>query len=193
MQMDVIVKIKYKMENIKSEVRVLRAPKYDITFENENDITIFLAGPIQGATEWHDEVINKIIIELKNFRTNKNIIICSPKRTKIDNNFNYDEQVDWESYYLEKASKSGIIVFWLAKEKEKIEGRSYSQTSRFEIGEWFAKGQYIKDFKIIVGADKDFEGLKYINKKFTDVYPKFSLSPNIEDVVNEILLLIYLK
>ena len=104
MQMDVIVKIKYKMENIKSEVRVLRAPKYDITFENENDITIFLAGPIQGATEWHDEVINKIIIELKNFRTNKNIIICSPKRTKIDNNFNYDEQVDWESYYLEKAS-----------------------------------------------------------------------------------------
>jgi len=181
--------LKSNTENRKGEIKVLRAPDYDITstFEGNEDITIFLAGPIQGSTEWHEEFIEKIQKELKDIKINKNIIICSPKRLKKDDNFIYDEQVNWESYYLDKASKTGIIVFWLAKEKEKISGRSYAQTSRFEIGEWWSKGQNIKDFKIIVGANKDFEGLKYIVKKFTDAYPKFKLNSTIDNMITDIV------
>lgn len=173
-------------KNRKGEIKILRAPTYDITFENDDDIFLFLAGPIQGAPEWHEDFIEKIQKELKNVKINKNIIICCPKRLEKGKNFIYDEQVNWESYYLEKSSK-GIIVFWLAKEKEKIEGRSYAQTTRFELGEWWSKGQTIKDFKIVVGVQNGFEGVKYINKKFTDVYPKFKLNTNIDDMINEIV------
>lgn len=162
-------------------MKILRAPEH--TKFTDDDIIIFLAGPIQGSSDWHEEFIEK----LKNIKIDKNIIICSPKRFKKDHNFIYDEQVDWESFYLTLASKQGIIVFWLANEKEKIDGRSYAQTTRFEIGEWWAKGQSIKEFKIVVGAEKEFDGLKYITKKFIDHYPDFNLNSNINDMVNEII------
>ena len=175
------------MKNIKGEVKVLRAPKYDITFENDKDFTIFLAGTIQGAPDWHNEFIHKLKNELKNVSLNKNIIICSPKRGEIDHNFKYNEQVDWESYYLNKASKHGVVVFWLANEQEKLEGRSYAQTTRFEIGEWWSKGQSIKNFNIVVGSEDGFNGLKYISKKFTDAYPGIKLNTNIDDMISNII------
>lgn len=179
--------LKADTQNIKGEVKVLKAPKYDITFENENDLTIFLAGPIQGAPDWHNEFIQKLKDELKNVSLNKNIIICSPKRGEIDHNFKYNEQVDWESYYLNKASKHGVVVFWLSNEQNKIEDRSYAQTTRFEIGEWWSKGRSINNFKIVVGAEEGFKGLKYISKKFTDAYPGFKLNTNIDDMISNII------
>lgn len=164
-------------------IKILIAPEYDYSI-SDKDIVIFLAGPIQGSYDWHSEFIDKLS---KNIETDKNVIICSPKRIKKDDNFNYDEQVNWESYYLHKSSKQGIIVFWLAKEKDHIEGRSYAQTTRFELAEWWTKGQYIKDFKIVVGADKEFNGLKYINKKFKDTYALFNMCYSIDDTINEII------
>ena len=52
--------LKANTKNIKGEVKILKAPKYDITFENDKDFTIFLAGPIQGAPDWHNEFIQKL-------------------------------------------------------------------------------------------------------------------------------------
>ncbi len=180
--------LKADTKNIRGEVRVLRAPKYDITFDNENDIAIFLAGPIQGAPNWHDEFIQKLKDKLKNALLNRNVLICSPKRIEVDHtNFEYNEQVDWESFYLNKASKNGVVVFWLANEKEKVTGRCYAQTTRFEIGEWWAKGQSIKDFNIVVGSEENFDGLKYISKKFTDSYTGFRMNTNIDDMVDDIV------
>jgi len=162
-------------------IKILRPPMYDINL-SPTDIVIFLAGPIQGSSEWHEEIIDKI----KENNIDKNVIICSPKRLSNDN-FIYDEQVNWESLYLDKASKQGIVIFWLAEEINKVDGRSYAQTTRFEIGEWWAKGQYIDNFKIIVGAENGFNGLKYITKKFTDSYKEFKLISNIGDMVDEII------
>jgi len=172
--------------NRKGEIKILRAPIYDSVFDNNEDVIVFLAGPIQGAPEWQEEFIEKIQKEFKDIKLNKNIIITSPRRLEKDESFNYDDQVNWESYYLNKASKQGVIVFWMPKEKEKVDGRSYAQTTRFEIGEWWANGQNIKDFEIVVGAEKEFDGLKYITKKFTDTYPKFKLNTNISDMISDI-------
>ena len=47
--------------------------------------------------------------------------------------------------------------------------------------------QNIENFKIVVGAEEGFEWLKYITKKFTDVYNDFKLNNNINDVINEII------
>lgn len=181
--------LKTNLLHRKGIVKVLRAPDYDTnsTIEENEDIIIFLAGPIQGSTEWHEEFIERLQRALKYIKINKNIIICSPKRLKKDYKFDYNEQIDWESYYLEKSGKQGIIVFWLAKESEKIDGRSYAQTTRFEIGEWWSKGQKIKDFKIVIGAEQGFDGVKYITKKFTDSYPNFKMNTNIDDMITEII------
>lgn len=167
-------------------IKILRAPEYNI-LPLFDDVVIFLAGPIQGSTDWHEKLIEKIKTKLEEKNIDKNVIICSPKRLDKDDNFIYDEQVNWESFYLDKASKQGIIVFWLAKEKEEVKGRSYAQTTRFEIGEWWGKGQDIKDFKILIGADEDFHGLRYITKKFSDSYSDFKLYFNMDDLVNQII------
>jgi len=180
------------ISNIKHRVgtvQVLRAPEqYKVsTFEENQDIVVFLAGPIQGAN-WHENFLEKIQEGLKNVKTNKNIILVCPKRlgefSKKD--FVYEEQVNWESEYLEKASKQGIIVFWLAKEVEKIEGRSFAQTTRWEISEWWTKSQQ-KYVKIIVGADKGFEGQRYITYKFKLTNPDFEIITNEKDMINEIV------
>ena len=179
--------LKANIENRRGEIKVLRAPEYDInsTFEDNEDIVVFFAGPIQGAPEWQEDFIKKIQTELKNTKIRKNIILASPRRLEKSDNFVYEEQVDWESYYLDKASKQGIIVFWLAKEKEKVEGRSYAQTTRFEIGEWWAKGQKIENFSIVIGAQSGFDGLKYITNKFSAI--KVKINSNIDDMISEIV------
>ena len=180
--------LKANIDNRRGEIKVLRAPEYDInsTFEDNEDVIVFFAGPIQGAPEWQEDFIKKIQTELKNIKTTKNIILASPRRLEKSDNFIYEEQVDWESYYLDKASKQGVVIFWLAGEKEKVDGRSYAQTTRFEIGEWWAKGQNIENFKIVVGAQKGFDGQKYIINKFTTNYPTFKLNTNIDDMISEI-------
>lgn len=178
------------IKNIKGEMRVLTPPEYCkvATFEENEDIVIFLAGPIQGAPEWHKSFMNKFKKEMEGKKLSKNIVIASPKRDEVDKTkFVYQEQVDWESFYLDKASKHGVIVFWMPKETEKVEGRSYAQTTRFEIGEWFAKGQNIKDFKIVVGAQKGFEGTRYMEYKFEQINPEFKLHESLDDVVDEVI------
>lgn len=171
-------------ENRTGKIKVLRAPEYDNCITENDDNVIFLMGPIQGAEEWQEKFIKDFTILMKDVKLTKNIIIASPKRLEKSDNFVYDEQVDWESYYLEKASKQGVIFCWLAKEKEEVKGRSYAQTTRFEIGEWWTKGQNIKDFKMIIGADKNFNGTRYIEYKFKKEYPKFELYDNFSNAIN---------
>jgi calcineurin-like phosphoesterase family protein len=177
------------IENRNGCLKILRAPEYSevATFEESEDIVIFLAGPAQGCENWQEYFINELEKKLKEFKTNKNIIICSPRRLEKPKNFVYEEQVDWESHYLNRASLHGFIVFWLAKETEKIEGRSFARTTRVEIGEWFAKGQKIPDFKMLVGCDSGFDGKEYIEFKLKTIDDKFKFTTNKKDMVDEIL------
>jgi len=176
----------------KGKIKVLRAPEYDnvATFEENKDIVVFMAGPIQGTNSkkmWQEEFVENIQKELKDVKTNKNIIFCSPRRLeKPDKDkFVYEEQVEWESYYLEKSAKQGIIVFWLAKEEEKIEGRSFAQTTRWELSEWWTKSLQ-ENIKIIVGADKEFEGQRYITYKFKQKNSDFEIINSRKEMVDEI-------
>lgn len=164
------------------EIKILRAPEYDKTILEDKSFIIFLMGPIQGAIEWHEKVIDKIKKEFENNDTN--IIITSPKRLEKPKDFDYNEQVDWESYYLEKASKNGVIFCWLANEKEKIEGRTYAQTTRFELGEWWAKIQ--NDSNILIGVDSKFDGIRYIEYKFKSKFDNFKIYNNLDDMISKI-------
>ena len=94
---------------------------------NKNKWYIFLAGPIQGAPEWQNNIPN----------INSEVILLSPRRDNY-NNFNYDEQISWETKCLRIAD---IILFWIPESIESIEGHDYAQTTRTEFVEYLARGK----------------------------------------------------
>lgn len=100
----------------------------------DGESSIFLAGPIQGAPDWQSEAINKI----KNVVSSKSRLhIFNPRRDKLDDDFDYQKQTDWEKSGLRQSAKNGAIVFWFAKQDDSLpypSGRSYAQTSRIEFG-----------------------------------------------------------
>lgn len=130
---------------------------------------IFLAGPIQGAPDWQSDAI-----ALLGKMTDAHI--ASPRRSTLTvDDFGedmYNEQVDWEHDYLDRAAKNGAIMFWLAKEAQHRCDRAYAQTSRFELGETVTLHR-LKGVKIAVGIEKGFSGARYfiktIGKKAPDI------------------------
>lgn len=149
------------------------------TFEATNTPIIFLAGPIQGAENWQLEAARLIHAQ------NPEVIIASPRRQIMpDPTFNYDEQVKWESEYLRRAGESGVILFWLAKEKEKIEGRQYAQTTRHEIAEWMVKHQ-IFGSKITVGIEEGFVGDRYIRHRLASDCPDITIHNNLSELCQD--------
>lgn len=122
---------------------------------------VFLAGPIVGAPDWQSHAIEYLQSACKD------ILIACPKVERIDDpSFSFAKQVEWETYYLHQAACHGVILFWLAKENEHFCHRSYAQTSRFELGEWFARASF-DNTEIIIGIEPGFSGADYIRHRLT--------------------------
>lgn len=158
--------------------RMIIAPNY---VEVDAPI-IFLAGPIQGANRWQDkaaEIISRIAPE---------IFIASPRREgDIDRDFaekDYNEQMDWETFHLRKAGKTGAILFWLAKESDHNCGRAYAQTTRFELGEWKSKHEE-EGASLIVGIEDGFTGARYIRRRLAQDCPKIIICSTLEETCKE--------
>lgn len=141
---------------------------------------IFLAGPIQGTWNWQKEAI-------KILQSSKLVFaIASPRKEYLNNTFDYNAQVDWESHYLKKAEKSGVILFWLAKEQEHFPERAYAQTSRFELAEWKVNYQQ-GNIKLVLGIEEGFSGARYIRRRFEQDCPKIQIQSTLEDTCQEAL------
>jgi calcineurin-like phosphoesterase family protein len=139
--------------------------------KNEN-IIIFLAGPIQGAADWQKDIY-------KDLSKYENILIVSPRRETPPKNFDYTEQVEFETKYLEL---SDIIVFWVPKQANEKIDRVYGQTTRIEMGEWFCKSN---NKKIIVGIDDSFPSKRYLKYKLENQYNSKVLN-TYESVLNNL-------
>lgn len=127
--------------------------------------TIFLAGPIQGARNWQLDAINTI------HKLAPNINIANPRREYLDGEFIYNKQVDWETYFLRKASKKGVVLFWLAKEHTHNCERAFAQTSRFELAEW--KVRHERDgVNLVIGIESGFTNERYIRRRFSQDCPE---------------------
>jgi hypothetical protein len=160
---------------------IIHAPSYRDTSEP----IIFLAGPIQGAQYWQMEAARLIHAQ------KPEIVVASPRRPIMpDPTFNYDEQVKWESEYLKRAGENGVILFWLAKEKERIEGRQYAQTTRHEIAEWMVKHQ-IFGSKIVVGIEEGFMGDRYIRHRLASDCPTVLVHSNLADLCADAVVKIF--
>jgi len=141
--------------------RIYKAPS-TIPSKFEDKI-LFLGGPIQGAWTWQ-EYVSLLLID-----NTGDVVIANPRRDNLhDKKFDYNEQVEWETKYLKKAIGGSGLFFWLPKQHEVIPGRSYAQTTRFEMGEWYARRKE-SEFNFFVGIEEGLEGSRYITKKFEDI------------------------
>ena len=109
---------------------------------------VFLAGPIQGAPKWQDQLPDL-----------DNIVWISPRRDDgvVLNDETHKQQMEWETQALRTAN---IILFWIPEEVEHVEGRGYAQTTRFELGENLGRGK-----RIILGVNDNFPGREYFEYK----------------------------
>lgn len=135
---------------------------------------VFLAGPIKGAADWQSEAIALLA------RLAPNIHVACPRRVDRSSEFDYTDQVDWETHYLRRAATTGVILFWLAREIEQHPGRAYAQTTRFELAEW--KMRHERDgAKLVVGIEEGFTGARYIRHRFGQDCPAIPLVASLEE------------
>jgi hypothetical protein len=139
---------------------------------------VFLAGPIQGAPPWQEDAAR--LIQSLDDRLN----VASPRRRGGEfvllDEAGYAGQVDWETRHLRRAAESGVILFWLARERELVPGRAYAQTTRFELGEW--KEQHRRDgVRLVVGIEAGFSGARYVRRRFGQDCPGMPLCDSLEE------------
>lgn len=131
---------------------------------NRGGKLVFLAGPIQGTGDWQKEAI-RILRE-----TAPEVNIANPRRGKLENDFDYAEQVDWETRHLAQAGRDGVIFFWLARETVHDPRRAYAQTSRLELGEWMSASAR-NEAQLVVGIEEGFFGARYIRHRMAQKCP----------------------
>ena len=151
---------------------------------------IFLAGPIRGAPNWQDEAIKYIISK------NPNIIIASPRREtresiapyilKGDESF-FPRQRAWERHYLDIASKTGAILFWLPEETEHNCNKVYGAMTRLELGQWMTRYKLDKSIRFCVGSDGKFSELNTIAFDLKLDAPDKKIFSTLEETCDEAL------
>ena len=99
---------------------VITVPDY----KNTEGPLVFLAGPIQGAEDWQERAIELIS------RENPALNVASPRGDYSSRKFDYNAQVDWETYYLNQAAKYGGGLFLLAKKKKHTCDKGFSPTNQ---------------------------------------------------------------
>ncbi len=116
---------------------------------------VFLAGPIMGAEKWQIRAAADL--------ADLDVYVADPRQEKRDD-FDYDTQVNWESYYLARAD---VIMFWLPVAAKEVSGRSYAQTTRFELGEWLGRTDFNRRLRktVVIGIEDGFAGKSYICKR----------------------------
>jgi hypothetical protein len=135
---------------------------------------IFLAGPIQGASDWQVEAI-KIIHDI-----DPQVIIANPRRDYLPGDFDHGKQVDWETHFLRLAGKSGVVLFWLAAQTTETPARAYAQTTRFELAEWKTRHEFT-GAKLTLGIEDDFGNARYIRRRFGQDCPEVLIAETLEE------------
>ena len=126
---------------------MIRAIEQHVPGVKKDKIYVFLAGPIQGAPDWQSTIPEIEGIEFLN-----------PRRSgELGESFVWEEQVEWETKALRM---SDLILFWVPKEIQKIEGRDYAQTTKIELMENLVRGK-----RIILGIDPEVHTRRYMEYK----------------------------
>lgn len=134
------------------------------------DCTVFLAGPIQGSIDWQAQACKNLDFP------SLNLVVANPRRSDKTWEFQFDQQVDWEVFHLDKAAEKGTVLFYLAKEAEHNCERAYAQTTRFELGWFMAMHKAGRCKNLVICYETGFTGLRYIKRRLVT-------DPAFQDVV----------
>ncbi len=162
----------------------------------------FLGGPIQGAGDWQKTCTDMLKARLES------LIVVNPSRydhthphyvyrehleteTKYtrrqSRQIYFERQTDWERYYLRLAAEewdTGCAIFWLGEQKEeRRDGLPYATDTRGEIGEWRAHLMHNRSLRVVIGAEKNFPGLRVIKRNFELALPGFKIYDSMEEVI----------
>lgn len=126
-------------------------------FINHDLPTVFLAGPVQGAPDWQTDMARKLL------RSGFAMNVASPRRTEDDMaNFDIEAQINWEQDHIKQAIHLGVVVINFVAQDFSIpypDGRSYSQTTRWEAGgAILGLDYYGGQGHIIMRYDPDYRG-----------------------------------
>lgn len=162
---------------------------------------IFLTGPIRGAPLWQilaAEIINEI---------NKDVWIASPSTHSFDkyrdssipdNLDKFPRQLNWETYYLEKAGrengeKRGSVMFWLPKQispmnVNELTGfpQPYARDTRREFGRYaWGALKNNQNYPITIGYEEGFDGIDVMVRDILAVKPDFVFQKKLEETCIE--------
>ena len=142
---------------------------------NTHNRMVFLAGPIQGAPNWQPDAADMI------HDLDSSIVVASPRKDYEPGTFVYERQVDWETHFLRKAGEAGVVAFWLANQTIETPGRSYAQTTRFELAEWKMRHEY-EGVKMVVGIEEGFGNERYIRRRLSQDAPGIPISGSLKQM-----------
>ena len=149
--------------------KMIQSPSEIIEGKRKSTTYVFLAGPIQGAPNWQSDKI----IDLGD-----DVTLINPRRKKYpDPTFDWDKQVNWETIGLRI---SDIVLVWIPKEIEHIEGRDYAQTTRIELMEQLARGK-----TVVCGIDPSVNAYRYLKHKY-EKYTGKIIHNSLEECVKEL-------
>ena len=155
---------------------------------------IFLAGPIRSAPNWQDEAIDFLLSQ------NSDLIIASPRRGVRDKIAHYIVEGDesyfsrqraWERHYLDIASKTGAILFWLPGEAEHNCEKVYGAMTRVEIGQWITNYRHNHSVRFCVGSDGKFPEMHTIDFDLQIDAPDKKIFSSLEETCVEAVRLAY--
>ena len=149
---------------------------------------IFLAGPIRSAPDWQNKAIGIIL------SNDPDVVIASPRRElkdefldqqlKGDDSY-FHRQRAWERHYLDIASKTGAILFWLPGEEEHNCRKVYGAMTRFESGLVLGWYKYDKSISFCVGTDGEFSEFDTMLYDFSSDAPNVEIKRTLEETCLE--------
>ncbi|HTH92932.1 MAG TPA: hypothetical protein VL576_00405 [Candidatus Paceibacterota bacterium] len=169
----------------------------------------FLAGPIRGADDWQKEAV-KLLAE-----KDPHCYVACPRRYDESHELyhlsesvqgsilHFSRQTLWERYYLDRAARSGCIIFWLpcesATNPRKKEDGPYARDTYGELARWsmckactvtpdhykFFDKERPEHVNIAIGAEGNFPGLDVIYENFTKDNCGFQFCGSLDAAVNE--------
>lgn len=154
----------------------------------------FLAGPVQGGGDWQRRALYLIN------RYQEHCLVAIPCRYSENDELRrlhaspyssggvFERQTDWEGHYLERASRNGCVLFWLAcedKENPRTDGEPYGRDTSGELGGYgWGPFKYEPNLHVVVGAEPDYHGLSVIKRNFDNSLKRdFPIYATLEETV----------
>lgn len=161
----------------------------------------FLAGPIPGGGNWQVKACQLLQEKMK-----RKFVVATPNRFSPQEPLYYfgvqgpedkfEDQLEWEQHYLDLASTSGCIIFWLPAEDKvnpRTDGNPYAMMTRDELGVWREKVKQNPLLRIVIGVEDHFPGLAEI-KRYNDLAFGKGIMPlydSLEKTIDEAIMLLY--